>query len=78
MFLIVDLLSLLQVVVATGTLALGIHMPCKTVVFAGDSLYLNSVQYRQVNLPCSSFEIPSHSTSFRSVCLTKVLEPPEF
>ncbi|XP_020629142.1 probable ATP-dependent RNA helicase DDX60 [Orbicella faveolata] len=38
----------LQVVAATGTLALGIHMPCKTVVFAGDSPFLNSLQYRQV------------------------------
>ena len=52
---------------ATGTLALGIHMPCKTVVFAGDSLYLNSVQYRQVNLLCSGFEIPSQSISLTSV-----------
>lgn len=34
---------------ATGTLALGIHMPCRTVVFAGDSPFLNSLQYRQVS-----------------------------
>ena len=38
-----------QVVAATGTLALGIHMPCKTVVFAGDSPFLNSLMYRQVS-----------------------------
>ena len=40
---------MLQVVAATGTLALGIHMPCKTVVFAGDSPFLNSLMYRQVS-----------------------------
>ncbi|KAM7443056.1 putative ATP-dependent RNA helicase ddx60 [Porites harrisoni] len=39
----------LQVVSATGTLALGIHMPCKTVVFAGDSPFLNSLMYRQMS-----------------------------
>ncbi|CAH3109010.1 unnamed protein product [Pocillopora meandrina] len=39
----------LQVVNATSTLALGIHMPCKSVVFAGDSSYLNSLQYRQMS-----------------------------
>ncbi|KAJ7386934.1 putative ATP-dependent RNA helicase ddx60 [Desmophyllum pertusum] len=39
----------LQVIAATGTLALGIHMPCKTVVFAGDSPFLNSLQYRQMS-----------------------------
>ncbi|KAF8508844.1 hypothetical protein JB92DRAFT_3190661 [Gautieria morchelliformis] len=30
----------LQVVIATGTLALGINAPCKTVVFSGDSTFL--------------------------------------
>ncbi|XP_068713426.1 probable ATP-dependent RNA helicase DDX60 isoform X5 [Montipora foliosa] len=39
----------LQVVTATGTLSLGIHMPCKTVVFAGDSPFLNSLMYRQMS-----------------------------
>ncbi|XP_070552614.1 probable ATP-dependent RNA helicase DDX60 isoform X2 [Ptychodera flava] len=39
----------LKVVVATGTLALGIHMPCKTVIFAGDSVYLDATQYRQMS-----------------------------
>ncbi|KAJ9659231.1 hypothetical protein H2198_003235 [Neophaeococcomyces mojaviensis] len=37
----------LRVVIATGTLALGINMPCKTVVFAGDSVYLTALNYRQ-------------------------------
>lgn len=45
---LLQVLLILQVVAATGTLALGIHMPCKTVVFAGDSPYLNSLMYRQV------------------------------
>lgn len=39
----------LTVVVATGTLALGINMPCKTVVFAGDSVYLSALNYRQAS-----------------------------
>ncbi|XP_078597365.1 putative ATP-dependent RNA helicase DDX60 isoform X2 [Branchiostoma floridae x Branchiostoma japonicum] len=39
----------LKVVVATTTLALGIHMPCKTVVFAGDSVYLDALEYRQMS-----------------------------
>ena len=38
-----------NVVFATGTLALGIHMPCKTVVFANDSVYLNTLQYHQIS-----------------------------
>ncbi|KAK3987235.1 hypothetical protein QBC44DRAFT_331951 [Cladorrhinum sp. PSN332] len=39
----------LQVVVATGTLAMGINMPCKTVVFSGDSVYLTALNYRQAS-----------------------------
>lgn len=39
----------LRVVVATGTLALGINMPCKTVVFLGDSVYLTALNYRQAS-----------------------------
>jgi hypothetical protein len=39
----------LKVVVATGTLAYGIHMPCKAVVFAGESNFLNAIQFRQMS-----------------------------
>lgn len=37
------------VVIATGTLALGINMPCKTVVFLGDSVFLSALNYRQAS-----------------------------
>lgn len=33
--------------VATGTLALGINMPCKTVVFFGDAVFLTALNYHQ-------------------------------
>ncbi|KAM3499417.1 hypothetical protein MY10362_007323 [Beauveria mimosiformis] len=39
----------LRVVIATGTLALGINMPCKTVVFFGDSVFLTSLNYHQAS-----------------------------
>ncbi|KAL1297753.1 hypothetical protein AAFC00_006291 [Neodothiora populina] len=37
----------LRVVIATGTLALGINMPTRTVVFSGDSVYLTALNFRQ-------------------------------
>ena len=37
----------LRVVIATGTLALGINMPCATVVFCGNSVYLTALNFRQ-------------------------------
>lgn len=39
----------LTVVVATGTLAMGLNMPCKTVVFTGDSVFLTALNYRQAS-----------------------------
>ncbi|XP_061438918.1 probable ATP-dependent RNA helicase DDX60 [Rhineura floridana] len=38
----------IQVVTATSTLALGINMPCKSVVFVEDSVYLDALNYRQM------------------------------
>ncbi|XP_043919450.1 probable ATP-dependent RNA helicase DDX60 [Protopterus annectens] len=38
-----------KVVTATGSLALGINMPCKSVVFVDDSLYLDAINYRQMS-----------------------------
>ena len=39
----------IKIVFATATLALGIHMPCKSVVFLDDQIYLDSFLYRQAH-----------------------------
>ncbi|XP_076770308.1 putative ATP-dependent RNA helicase DDX60 isoform X2 [Arvicanthis niloticus] len=39
----------IRVVTATSTLALGINMPCKSVVFAQNSVYLDALNYRQMS-----------------------------
>jgi hypothetical protein len=39
----------LGVIVATGTLAQGIHMPCRTVVFLGPSPFLTAIGFRQMS-----------------------------
>ncbi|NWV01262.1 DDX60 helicase, partial [Upupa epops] len=42
-------LGYIKVVTATSSLALGINMPCKSVVFAQDSVYLDALNYRQMS-----------------------------
>ena len=42
-------MKFLNVVVATTTLAVGIHVPCKTVVIAGGEIYLTPLTYRQMS-----------------------------
>jgi len=39
----------LRLVFATGTLALGINMPCRSTIFCGDSLELTGLMYRQMS-----------------------------
>lgn len=42
-------LGYIKVVTATSTLALGINMPCRSVVFAEDSVFLDALNYRQMS-----------------------------
>ncbi|CAF1317281.1 unnamed protein product [Rotaria sordida] len=39
----------LKIVFSTATLASGIHMPCKTVAFVNDSIWLGALSYRQAS-----------------------------
>ncbi|XP_015423966.1 PREDICTED: probable ATP-dependent RNA helicase DDX60 [Myotis davidii] len=39
----------LKVITATSTLALGINMPCKSVVFMEDSVFLDALNFRQMS-----------------------------
>lgn len=40
--------GMVRVCIATGTLALGINMPCRSVIFIGDSPHMNPLQFRQM------------------------------
>ena len=48
---------------ATATLALGIHMPCKSVVFACEDLWLKPLAYRQVSVK-ESLSLKHHTKLF--------------
>lgn len=63
----------LRVVIATGTLALDINMPCKTVVFSGDSIYLTALNFRQAagRAGCRGFDMLGNVV-FQGVPYTKV------
>ncbi|XP_044537615.1 probable ATP-dependent RNA helicase DDX60 [Gracilinanus agilis] len=39
----------IKVVTATGSLALGINMPCKSVIFTEDSVFLDALNFRQMS-----------------------------
>lgn len=39
----------LKVLISTGTLSVGVNLPCRSAVFAFDSRFLNPLQYRQMS-----------------------------
>ncbi|XP_074722618.1 putative ATP-dependent RNA helicase DDX60 isoform X5 [Strix uralensis] len=62
-------LGYIKVVTATSTLALGINMPCKSVVFAEDSVFLDALNYRQ------ALSVLKHSLmSFRKERYAEILK----
>lgn len=63
----------LHVVVATGTLALGINMPCKTVIFSSDLVFLTALGFRQAagRAGCRGFDFLGNIV-FQGVPYTKV------
>ncbi|CAF1056751.1 unnamed protein product [Adineta ricciae] len=63
----------IQVVFSTATLALGIHMPTKSVAFIQDSIYLDALQYRQASGRAGrrGFDIQGH-VIFIDIPLAKI------
>lgn len=65
-----------RVLFATGTLAQGLNMPARTVVFDGDSQFLNPMTYQQMagraGVPPFRNPDPSifgHNVTFANVCM---------